>query len=566
MQRHIEEYSMTDMRYTLGEVWRVVRQRKWYFIAPFCTLSTIALLCSLWVPRTYTAKTIIKREQDPVLASVMGQAWTQPYGEIRKRVGSDISDIEFVTEALDELDLPRDLARFNDGELTPLGVARRAALAREVIEGLTVTSLDSSSSRDIVEISLKLRHAEYLNDILTHLREKYVALAKNKTVSVLRDAQEFFQGESEKCRTKLTGIQKQIREYEAKYPGIDPQEADPTHAEQAALLRERVELEEKLEELTAQRVGLIGIVAKHAEDSGQSAGDGARQQQIANPRIKELEDEIRRIEDEILVSRTVRQMTDVHPTVVRLRMTLEQRREELSSLPRMIEGVEPLSTDTLALREQAEARLAHTDAKLTAVGARLEDITRRVDRIERRRIEAADHRDAYMKLRQSHDRASQELEGWQSNLGPIGHVLAIEDSNRGILFSVLQETTRAAKPLSPDALLVLLVCLGIGGAAGAVTVVIAELLDHSFQTVRQIGSVLGIPVIESIDEIMTAQRRKRRMLRQLVLMPAIATTMVAVVLTACAVAYLSIESPERFEEIRQAPHRAYRIALDDAEM
>ncbi|RIK68979.1 MAG: hypothetical protein DCC65_02280 [Planctomycetota bacterium] len=578
-QHHHDEYTMTDIRHTLGEVWRVVRDRRWYFIAPSCVITTIALLCSVWVPRTYTASTIVKREQDPVLASMMGQAWTEPYGEIRKRIASDMADIEFVAEALDELDLPRGLQRFENGELTPASAARRAALAREVREGLKVTSIDSSSSRDIVEMTLSLHDATHLTEILSHLRDKYARLAKKKTGSILRDAQKFFQAESDKCRARLAGLEKQLREFEARYPGIDPQVADPTLVEQAALVTERIELEGKIKDLSAQREELAASVEKLAADCSDAAAGmagvsgvsvnagGALTQEVPhvpNPAIAEVMDEIRVLEDELLTAKSIRLMTDQHPAVVRIRRTLDARRAELASLPATVPDLSPTRNTAPAgptPLEQAETRLAHADTKLAAARARIDEISTRIGVMERRRLEAVDQREAYLKIRQQADRTRGELDGWQANLGPIGHVLTLEDSDRGIMFSVLRDTARAPKPASPNAMLVLLVCVAIGAAAGGITVVSVELLDHSFRTVKQLGSTLGVPVIEGVDEILTRQKRRRRLVRKLVLMPAVATVLVVAVAVAGAVAFLSIEQPDRLEQIRQSPGKVYEIAM-----
>ena len=62
---HFDEFSVTDIRHTLGEVWRVVRDRRWFFLLPFLGVSTVALIASLWVPRQWTVSTIIRRSTIP---------------------------------------------------------------------------------------------------------------------------------------------------------------------------------------------------------------------------------------------------------------------------------------------------------------------------------------------------------------------------------------------------------------------------------------------------------------------------------------------------------------------
>ncbi|MFQ5411403.1 MAG: hypothetical protein ACE5EC_03875, partial [Phycisphaerae bacterium] len=90
MQNHqIDELSVTDIRHTLHEMWRVINERRWYFVFPMCTVSTIAFLCALMIPRVYRASTVIKREHDPVFETVGDKQWTKPYQEIRARIDEE---------------------------------------------------------------------------------------------------------------------------------------------------------------------------------------------------------------------------------------------------------------------------------------------------------------------------------------------------------------------------------------------------------------------------------------------------------------------------------------------
>ncbi len=566
MQHHIDELSVTDVRYTLGEAWRVIRNRRWHFLLPFCAVATIALVCSLWVPRTYTASTIIKREHDPVLASMMGRAWTEPYGEIRKQMAGDISDPDFLIEVLAELDLPSNLPRFDNGDLTPEGEQLRRNLALKISEGLSITPVETSPNRDVLTIRLALDDSTYLPEILSECRDRYVRLVQKKTVRILRDVKHFFQAESERSRAVLAGVQKEIIEAEMKYPGIDPALPDPTQAEQTSLIVERLDLERKLEELTARRDKLLALLASSSsEDEALAAPDVCDAPQQINPRAEEIENEIRRLHDEIANHKLVRLMTDQHPTIVRLRKTIEAREAELTELPRTIPRHDATAEPGISPRRQMEIQLAEHLAELTAASARHEEIAGQIRRIERRRVETADQREAYLKLREQSERLREELAGWQANLGPIGHILAVEDSNRGIQFTTMQESLMAPRPVSPDARMVLFICLAIGTAVGVVFVLGAELFDRSFQTVKQLSTALTIPVIESVDEILTQATRRRRLIRQFVVMPVVSAGLVLALFSAGAVAYLSIEKPAKIESLKGSTIHLGGVAFSEIE-
>lgn len=566
MQHHMDEFSVTDFRYTFGEVWRIVRNRRWHFLLPFCAVGSIAMIASLWVPRTFTATTVIKREHDPVLASMMGRAWTEPYGEMRKRIAGDLTDLDFLAGVLEELDLPTNLPRFENGELTPEGERRRRDLAMRIAQGLTITPVETTPNRDVLTIRLALDEPAHLAEILSTCRDRYIQEAQKKTVRILRDVEKFFQAESERSRARLAGLQKQIIEFELKYPGIDPLMPDPTLTEQTSLIVERLDQERQRDELTAEREKLLArLAAAQIDDSAGENAIACTDHQRVNPRLEELEGEIHRLEAEIVQNKQTRLMTEYHPTIVRLRKTIEARQEELASLPRMIPRDDLPAEPVLSVQEQYQNQIAAHDAKLAAVTSRLKEIAEQIAGIERRRVQTTDQRESYLKLRESAERHREELASWQSNLGPIAHLLAVEDSNRGLRFTTMQESTMNPRPISPDSRVVLLACLAIGVAVGALSVMLAELFDRSFQTVKQLSSSLAIPVIESVDEILTKPARRRRLVSQFVLMPAAAAGLLLALLTTGSLAYLSIERPSHIESLQLTESRTDGVAFGESD-
>lgn len=551
MQHHIDEFSVSDIRYTLSEVWRVVTNRRWHFVIPFFAVATVAFVASFWAPRTYTATTIIKREHDPVLASMMGKSWTEPYAEIRQRMSTEIASPSLVTDALSELGLidpSVEAMTAVAGATSPLPTG----LVSMVSKGLSVEAIESSPNRDVVRVSLSMSDPRRLADILSACRDEYVQVAKKRSSRVLSDAQRFFTAESERCRSILAGLEKQIIEMETTYPGIDPSTTDPTQAEQTALVVERLELGRRQDELLVERAKVLAFIEGGCIDG--LALPFGRSNNIANPRIPELEAELARLQQELYESRTIRLMTEEHPTVIRLVKTIETKEAELASSPIMVPapGTEPSLADVGATEaDRAQARIEEIDHEVLTITGRLAEINQLTAAIDRRRIATADHRENYLKLRQQSEQLREELNGWQANIGPIGHILAVESSNRGIHFTTMQDAILSAKPTSPNGTMLVAICLAIGAGIGALVVLITELMDRSFQTVRQLNSTLGIPVIESIDEIVSEAARRRLILRRFVMMPGLTAVLGLLMSLAGSMAYMSLEFPSGYEQMRR---------------
>ncbi|MCZ6699076.1 MAG: hypothetical protein O7D94_09125, partial [Planctomycetota bacterium] len=83
MHHQVDEFSVTDIRHTISEIWRVVRERRWWFIFPFCVGTTVACAASLFIPRKYTTTMMFERKNDPVLAGMLARRWTRMYDDQR---------------------------------------------------------------------------------------------------------------------------------------------------------------------------------------------------------------------------------------------------------------------------------------------------------------------------------------------------------------------------------------------------------------------------------------------------------------------------------------------------
>jgi hypothetical protein len=118
-----------------------------------------------------------------------------------------------------------------------------------------------------------------------------------------------------------------------------------------------------------------------------------------------------------------------------------------------------------------------------------------------------------------------------------------------------------ARPSSPDAKLVMMVCFAMGAAVGLLLVLLTELLDQSYRTVKQLKSSLGLPVIESVDEIVTEALRRQRLIRHYVLRPTAALVCVCLMVIAGLMAYLSLEDPGGYEILNSAPLQAYHSVV-----
>lgn len=559
---HIDEFSVTDVRHTLNEMLRVISARRWYLVFPFCLVTALAFLCSLWMPRQYTTTTVIKREHDPVFANLMGKNWTGPYQNIHDRMPTQIKEKELIEEVLASYAFP--------GELMQTGVTVPGAihgqsergLVNRIVSGLSVSTIESTEHRDIVKISLKMNEPTNMVGILRRVRDAYMKRARQQTVEILENAAQFLQSESDRCKEELELLNERLVEYELKYPGISPNSVDPATAEKGALLVERVDSEKKLDDLAFRREHLETEFARLVGMEDEDADSTMLEE--ANPRYSELLEEIQQLEEKIAEGKAMRSMTEAHPEIQRIRALLAVRQEALARTPATltvsarVAGARAVNFEAV---DQLRRKLVENESNSTAIKSRLQDIQLRLRALNDHRALVIGHRQDYAKLKNEADRLSRELATWQKNIAPVQQVMNLEDKDRSIHFTTVQEATPVLKPSSPDSRLVMMFCLGIGLASAVLSVLLVELVDRSYRSAKQLTTSLGIPVIESIDEIITKVIYRRRLIRNLVVMPTLAVVMVTAMVLAGAMAYWNLENPAKLESMKMSPKRVYELVI-----
>jgi hypothetical protein len=138
--------------------------------------------------------------------------------------------------------------------------------------------------------------------------------------------------------------------------------------------------------------------------------------------------------------------------------------------------------------------------------------------------------------------ANKELSVWQSHRRQLERILTAESGERGTQFTIIEDPENVARPTKPRVASVFVVCSGLGLAAAALLVALAELFDRSFRSVGQVTRVLGVPVLECIGVIPTPKEKRKLAVSRLVWTPTVGLLVCALVASA-AMAYASIEMP-----------------------
>lgn len=569
---HIDEFSVTDIRHTIGEAWRVVSGRRWWFLFPFCIASTLAFVASHAVPRKYTTSMTFERRNDPVLMGMLAERWTQAYEEQRSQLGTDIARTDVIRDVVARIwpETAADGGGAPEREMTP-----GAALVSEISKGLRTSYLKKTSNRDVIQMDLTLEDPQRAPAVLIGILGKYATLMRQQTQELLIGARDFFEDRSARCDIEIKIVSARLREFERLYPGIESHALDPTEHERMALMKSRGEREQVIDEDLARKNQILRTIDRLREslDADAPSKDPSLDLMdgdwVPNPRYVDVRAEVEQLRREITDGQTIRLMTDQHPKIVDLRNKLKRRTEELASLsPRIAAALLPTASrgqsPVITERQRLQVRIDRIDLAVAANEAKLATTEQQILANQRRRTDILAHRDEYLRIDDELTAVKSELSTWQGQLLPLNNALILENNDRGVHFAVLEEPVRATKPSAPLSLTIMASALGFGGAIGVIFVLIRELTDRSFRTAKQLSSSLGIPIIESVDEIVTQAMRRKRMIRRFVVMPAATLVVASVTFFAGATAYFSIEDPQRIERIKTFPWSAVQDVAEQS--
>ena len=146
-----------------------------------------------------------------------------------------------------------------------------------------------------------------------------------------------------------------------------------------------------------------------------------------------------------------------------------------------------------------------------------------------------------------------------ATLASIEPAIKAIEQNRLLRFSQGQPARGSSMPVSPKATTIVLLALLAGIASGGVFVVLTEVFDHVYRSSGHVARSLGLPMLESIDEIVTGQDRRYLFVRNAVIIPLMVFCFIGLTGLTGSMAYLSIERPWAYQKIRKIPQAALQL-------
>lgn len=568
-----DERPFAELRKTVNDVLRIVSVHRWAFLVPFSMVSSAAFLLSLYYPRTYQATTSFERRNDPIMIDLPNAAGAASFRYFRSTMERDLTSLAYMSEAVENLGLLGDMPRQPDGTLTPEAERQRSSLARELGGTIAIHTLSPNEHVDIIKLTYTGPDPRIGSKLLDEVKKTYIRRTMAWIRRFLESQRDYFAQSLVDAGELLKLAQHEQTRLRLESPYINPEDPGEVSLRIEAYEQERRELDLRRRDYDAELQALRQMlaVAQPSEVTAEGVDDlGDAITTYSGPETLRAMDQIQKIDMDIDKLRTTRGVTDEHPEMkqlINLRRLADtelrrcrERDREAAQNPNPAVGpslavAHPLLGERARLSIQIatqEARIRDIDITIASNEAAIEPLRAAKDGIYGQLDQYSDITANVSKARQRH----REI---METLGKIEPAIKAIEHDRVLQFTEGEPARGSIIPVNPKATTIMLLAILAGLGAGVVFVMLAEILDSVYHNSTQVARSLGLPILETIDVIVTSTDRRRLLVQQAVFAPLLLAAFLSLTGFSGAVAYMSIERPWTFQKIRALPQSAMKL-------
>ena len=566
----------SEIRKNLNDVLGLLVRHRWAFFLPFSLVSCIVFVMSLYYPRSYRATTTFERRNDPVMLNLPMEGGLASFQYFKATMERDITSLPCMRMVVDNLGLTTDFERDDDGEYTKAASRQRDSIARSLGSRITASTHKRGVGIDLVKIVYNGPDPTIGRKLVDEVRRSYCALTMQWLLDDLTKQRRYFLDEETVAREHLKQAQRAELLMRMQNPHADPIDPGNVALRLAQLDMERRELMMRKREYAADLAMLQQMLMTLNKDYGIEAkpnpGDGSGAAgQGWDPWSIHVEQQLVAMDNKIKELMSRRGLTDQHPDV-RMLFAERARMEQTGAdgppadfkpedvVLHAVNSESGMTTRELFWeRNRILVRVSAQEARIKDVAMSLKTNEHSIKQMENAKVELLRTEEMYSDRVATLTRTQAELRKITETLVTIDPAIKAVRENRLLQFSKSTPPSGSYLPIAPRARVILLLALLAGLVTGIVFVILAEVFDNVFRSSSQVARSLGLPMLESIDEIVTTVDRRRLFIRRMVVSPLIVTCCLGLTVLSGSMAYLSLERPADYQRIAKIPQAVINL-------
>ncbi len=524
----------------LREWLRVIFRHKRKFVFPMLGMMIVVVWASQFVPREYRAEATFERRNESMTALSGGRS-DNLLDPIRASLIQDLTSKPTVEQLVDDLQLTRNLPHNPDGSLTTEGQLAKFDMVKRVAEKLRVYFAIRTDQVDRIVVTFTDVDRVLAPRIVNRVVTNYIDRTRNEVNARLVSAKAFFDREVNRYRAKVTDLEAKKLRFELDNRGLsddDPMNLQSTLVEKRARL---ARVEEELQIEVARRDTLQKWVDSQPEFLESVTT-------ITNPVLNDLMMRHSALSRELEEHLTRWGRTEDHPSVKKTRMLLEETDQKMKVVTREVPGSTSKTPNPQRLTAQQEVE--SVKGKIAGLERQREELRNEVQLLDVQSRNFFVVRNEYQRIIREHEENMEQLGFWETNLRHTTLTLQQEVAQHGMRMSIISRAPDLARPSSPTLVTILGAALVLGVGAGAAMIILTELLDHTFRSVEQAVDDLKLPLLGTVNEIVSPAQAVRRRIYALAVLPAVGSLMALVLLVSIYFTHMSLSDPQRFDNLK----------------
>lgn len=480
--RGLDDAEATSRGGGLDRVWALWNRRKWLGIVVFLLPFTAATAVIMALPDLYqsTALVMIERQQVPeafVRATVTSEL------EIRLHtISQEILSRSRLESLISRMGLYSDLR----GKAEE-AVDRMRRDIRLELRGADATRGNTTTS---FALSYRGRDPQTVATVTNTLASFYIEENLKARERQATGTAEFLKVQLNDAKRRLDEQEARMGELQRRYLGELPQQLQGNLATLESLNTQLRINSDNQTRLAERRDQIAGQLAQAKLNSGGPEPDEVRlarlQQELVTLRIK---------------------YTDLWPDIIRIKDEIERLQKDMAApkpKPKPVAG--PPTPEVARLQDalgsvETELRLAKQDQTRLKQG--ISNYQARLDNAPKREQEYLDATRDYQGTKELYQTLSRKYDD---------ALLAesMEQRQKGEQFRILDSALPSGTPAAPRRSRLLIASLALSLVLGAGAMVLAELLDTSFHSSRDLRAYTTVPILVNIPRIVTGADLRRR--------------------------------------------------------
>lgn len=379
------------------------------------------------------------------------------------------------------------------------------------------------------------------------LIKQYLEKIHEARAERLAEQHEAAHGRVEQLKKELDRLTKRQIAFEAEHADLLPDRPGAIH--------QKIDhLREKLDELKSRRAAARQKLLRLQSllDRPKSPDEGPRKIVMGpNPNLRRLREQLREAKAELEEALELRNMTETHPTVQRLRKKVAVIEKQIEQQPK----------ETVVQRVYGPEEPDHTVAlQVAAAQAEVDEATLEIERLEsglaearRARIGFGPAREEYLALLKQIETREQDLQQAKQRFAAAKANIESAETRSPAALAAFRPADVPNRPSSPGLWSVLVAILAASLAAGTGAAAVAHWSDRRITTPRDAAERVDVPVLGTISEVTSLPRRFARWAGRWLLRPVLWLAVVAVTAMAVSHVVLWLRHPQVYREWKAHP-------------